>query len=335
LAARAAGLTDSDTNVRLASVATFENATLEERLTYLLPLLTDKTYAVRCETARLLSIVPPAQIPVAVKPQFDTALQEYIRSQDASLDHPAAHLNLAVLWENLALPKITDAQQKVRREIEQLQRSYSQNAASMQIHALQADLSKKIEAAQNSIVPLIRESTQKSLEEYHRATAIDPDFFPARINLAMLHHFRAEPQSAEQELRHAVLIDPTSGEAFYSLGLLLAEQNRLTDAETALDQAQSLLKNNPRVLYNHGVLLFQLRKTDAAEKQLLRAFQLDQTSTDVLQVLANISVEKKEYEKALGRIQLLQKLDPDNPEREQFFNRVYELYNSQKTRENR
>jgi predicted CXXCH cytochrome family protein len=335
LSARAAGLTDSDANVRLASATTFENATIEERLAHLLPLLTDKTYAVRCEAARLLSIVPPAQIQSDAKRQFDAALQEYIRSQDASLDHSASHLNLAVLWENLALPKITDAQQKIRRDVEQLQQSYYQNAAPQQIQALQQDLSKKIQQSQNSLIPLIRESTQKSLEEYRRAIMIDPDFFPARINLAMLHNFRAEPQSAEQELQNAVRIDPLSGEAFYSLGLLLAEQNRLADAETALDKAQSLLKNNPRVLYNHGLLLFQLRKTDAAEKQLLRAFQLDQTSTDVLQVLANISVEKKEYEKALGRIQLLQKLEPNNPEWRQLFNQVYGIYQSWKAEEKR
>ncbi|MDR1385633.1 MAG: hypothetical protein LBJ67_17560 [Planctomycetaceae bacterium] len=336
LSARVAGLTDSDAHVRLASVATFENATIEERIAHLLPLLTDKTYAVRCEAARLLSIVPPSQIPSVVQPQFDAALRDYIRSQDASLDHPAAHLNLAVLWENLAMPKITNAQQKVQRDVEQLQQSYYQDAvangaAPSQLQTLQQDLSKKIEQSQNSVIPLIRESTQKSLEEYHRATALDPDFFPARINLAMLHNFRAEPQLAEQELRHAVQIDPTSGEAFYSLGLLLAEQNRLADAENVLDKAQSLLKNNPRALYNHGLLLFQLRKTDAAEKQLLRAFQFDQSSTDILQVLANISVEKKEYEKALGRIQLLQQLDPNNREWQQFFNRIYGIYQSQKT----
>ncbi|MCL2119930.1 MAG: tetratricopeptide repeat protein, partial [Planctomycetaceae bacterium] len=260
----------------------------------LVPLLGDAKYAVRCEAARLLSVVPRDRFPGDAKPVFDTALQEYIESQDASLDHPAAHLNLAVLWENLAMPEVF--------------------------------------AAQAPSPATIRNLTQKSLDAYRQALAIDPDFLPARMNLAMLHNSRNEPQEAESQLRRVTELAPENGEGFYSLGLLLAERNRLAEAETAISKAASLMPGNPRVLYNHGLLLLQLGKPDEGERQLIRAYQTDQNSTDVLWALVSISLQKQEYEKALGRIQLLQRLEPDNPQWLRLFNEVQTRYRREQNR---
>ena len=289
LAVRTAALSDKDPHVRLAATLTFESAMPDERLAHLLPLLADGKYAIRCEAARLLSVVPPTYIPAGAKSAFDSALREYIASQDASLDHPAAHLNLAVLWENLAMPDIF--------------------------------------ASQDPTPATIRKLTQKSLDAYHQALAIDPDFLPARINLAMLHNnFRNEPQEAELHLRRVTELAPDNGEGFYSLALFLAEQKRLDEASTAFTKAVSLLPGHARVLYNHGVLLLQLGKTDESERQLIRAYNTDQTSVDILSVLVNISLQKQEYEKALGRIQLLRRLEPNNPRWVTQFNQVQAIY---------
>ena len=291
LATRAVALSDNDPLVRLAAVSTFELAMPDERLAHLLPLLKDEKYAVRCETARLLSVVPSVRFPADAKSAFDVALREYIESQDASLDHPAAHLNLAVLWENLAMPEIF--------------------------------------ASQDPTPATIRKLTQKSLETYQQALAIDPDFLPARINLGMLHNSRSEPQEAESQFRRVTELAPENGEGFYSLGLLLAEQNRLAEAETAIGKAVPLMPGNARVLYNHGLLL-QLGKPDESERQLIRAYQMDQNSVDILQALVSVSLQKQEYEKALGRIQLLQRLEPNNPGWVSLFNQVQTRYQQER-----
>jgi len=304
LQARAGALSDSDPLVRLAAVSTFESAMPDERFAYLLPLLNDEKYAVRCEAARLLSVVPPGRFPVDAKSAFDVALREYVESQDASLDHPAAHLNLAVLWENLAMPEI--------------------------------------DAAQDSTSATIRKLTQKSLDAYQQALSIDPDFLPARINLAMLHNSRDEPQEAESQLRRVTELAPDNGEGFYSLGLLFAEQKRLTEAEAAIGKAVTLMPGNSRVLYNHGLLLLQAGKPDESERQLIRAYQADQAvtgrshaasdSVDIMRALVSVSLAKREYEKALGRIQLLQRLEPNNPNWAVLFNQVHIQYRQEQNR---
>ena len=291
LAARVTALSDNDMPVRLAAVLTFESAMPDERLAHLLPLLRDTHYAVRCETARLLSVVPSDRFSADAKSAFDVALREYIASQDASLDHPAAHLNLAVLWENLAMPEVF--------------------------------------ASRDPTPATIRKLTQKSLDTYHQALAIDPEFLPARINLAMLHNSRDEVQEAESQLRRVTELAPENGDGFYSLGLLLAEQKRLAEAEPLFAKAASLMPDNARVRYNHGVLLLQLGKPDEGEIQLIRAYQTDQNSVDILSALVGVSLQKQEYEKALGRIQLLRRLEPNNPRWATLFQDVQTRYKPQ------
>jgi len=296
LSARVTALSDIDPHVRLAATSTFESAMPDERLAHLLPLLDDEKYAIRCEAARLLSAMPPGWFPADKKASFETALREYVESQNASLDHPAAHLNLAVLWENLAMPEI---------------------------YATQGTMP----------ITEIRKRTQKSLDAYRQALAIDPNFLPARINLAMLHNnLRNEPQEAEAQLRRVTELAPENGEGFYSLALLLAEQQRLDDAEKAFAKAVSLLPGHARVLYNHGLLLLQLGKSDESERQLIRAYQLEQNSVDIMRALVSVSLAKREYEKALGRIQLLRRMEPNNPNWPALFNQVQLQYRQEQNR---
>jgi tetratricopeptide (TPR) repeat protein len=281
--------------IRLVAVSTFESAMPDERLVYLPPLLDDEKYAIRCEAARLLSVVPPGWFPADKKSSYETALQEYVESQNASFDHPAAHLNLAVLWEKLDIPEIDSAQ------------------VAMPISE-------------------IRILTQKSLDAYRQALAIDPDFLPARINLAMLHNSRNEPREAEAQLRRVTEFAPENGEGFYSLALLLAEQNRLDEAEKAFAKATTLLPGNARLLYNHGLLLLQLGKLDESEKQLIRAYQTEQNSVGIMRALVSVSLAKREYEKAFGRVQLLRRMEPNNPNWAVLFNQVQTQYRQEQNR---
>ena len=333
LTVRVAALSDVDPHIRLAAASTFETASVDDRLAYLLPLLDDETYAVRCETARLLSVVPPARFSAEARETFDAVLLEYVESQNASLDHPAAHLNLAVLWENQAAPKITDATQAAQKEIEKIRFDTGQKwrlAKPQERQILEQELTKGYQEIETKLLEETRMLTQKSLDAYQRALLIDPDFVPARVNLAMLHNRRYELAEAETELRRVTEIVPDNGEAFYSLGLFLAEQNRLEEAETALSKAVTLSPDNTRIIYNYSLLLMKLDKIDEAEQLLIKAYQANQRSVDILSVLVTVSVQKREYTKALGRIQLLRQLEPDNPEWAKLFQQIELTYKREK-----
>src|SRR5262249_54284879 len=64
------------------------------------PLLDDPVRAVRIEAARVLSSVPPERIDPAHREADRRALAEFVAAQEATLDLPGPHLNLAGLYEN-------------------------------------------------------------------------------------------------------------------------------------------------------------------------------------------------------------------------------------------
>ena len=58
--------------------------------------------AVRVEAARLLTQIPRSEFSQEDLAAFDAALEEYRAGQRAVADQAAAHLNLAVVYTNLA-----------------------------------------------------------------------------------------------------------------------------------------------------------------------------------------------------------------------------------------
>ena len=91
--------------------------------------------------------------------------------------------------------------------------------------------------------------------QYHRALAIDDQFFPAQVNLALLLNRQGKNTEAEQLLKVALRAHPQNAAVAFNLGLLLAEVGKTTEAESALRTA---LKADPQMAsaaYNLAVLV--------------------------------------------------------------------------------
>ena len=104
---------------------------------------------------------------------------------------------------------------------------------------------------------------------------MDPDFLPARANLANLYNRTGRNDAAERVLREGIQRAPDEGELHYSLALLLAEEKRLEEAEASLDRAAALLSDRARVHYNHGLALQQLGRRSEAREALQSARRID------------------------------------------------------------
>ena len=132
---------------------------------------------------------------------------------------------------------------------------------------------------------------------YEKSIAIDEQFYPAKVNLAMLYNRQGKNLDAEKMLREVVDQQPELYEVAYSLGLLLAEMQQYEDAEIYLGKAASGMAYG-RTYYNHGQVLLVLNRPEQAEKSLLKALTLEPQEQDFFIALADFYLKSGQQGKA-------------------------------------
>ncbi len=163
-------------------------------------------------------------------------------------------------------------------------------------------------------------------EEYRAAMRIEPDFIPARINLAMLSDSLGKKDQAEALFREIIELDPEMAEAYYSLGLLLAEnEDRMEEAVELLGQAADLSPENARIRYNHGLALQKLQRWDEAEKALNKSLRISgpsEQSQQTLHALAILYAQQNRWDRAVTCAENLVQIQPGNPQWRQFLDEM-------------
>jgi tetratricopeptide (TPR) repeat protein len=136
----------------------------------------------------------------------------------------------------------------------------------------------------------------QAIAAYEKSIIIDDQFYPAKVNLAMLYSRQGKNHEAEKLLREVAQQEPELYEISYSLGLLLAEMQRYQDAERYLGKAASGM-NYGRAYYNHGQVLLFLNQPVQAEKALLKALSLDPKDQDYFIALVDFYLKSGQTEK--------------------------------------
>ncbi|MDR1485862.1 MAG: tetratricopeptide repeat protein [Planctomycetaceae bacterium] len=321
------GLLDDDVWVRLAATGTFEAFDRQTRIKYLTPMLGDAVLAVRVEAARVLAGDASYFRNDNVKKLFAEVKQEYINSQYVESDQAAAYLNLAAFEYELAVPKIAEVKRWFSGTTEGLSQ---RNEVYLE--------------SQKTAIELIEKLTKKPFELYQQSIYIDKNFFPARINLAMLYNERGDNIAAEREFREALRIVPSDGNAAYSLGLLLAEQGKFEESIKMLKTAtknfeqttstlstatipETTLISEPAIIestsqksaanragYNLGLLLLKLKRHEEAELEFEKIIKADPQNTTFLYAIAVSYLQRGEKQKAAAIINRLITIDPKNPQ---------------------
>ncbi len=155
-----------------------------------------------------------------------------------------------------------------------------------------------------------RDLAEKS---YLAALRKDPGFLPARFNLTNLYNAMGRNADAEQVLREGIKQAPKEGELYYSLGLLLAEEQRYPEAATNLGKAAELMPTRARVHYNHGLALQRVGRKSGAETALLKAYRLDENDPSVIQALAILYIQGRQWDQAATYAKKLTQLYPNEP----------------------
>lgn len=128
-------------------------------------------------------------------------------------------------------------------------------------------------------------STEKAIDSYRRAIALDPDSGPAHYNLGVAYELLAQPDRAGMEYRAAALLEGTRGRAENNLArLLIVEGKNVASALEVLDHLIHRFEANPSetprderyaAYKNRGWSFLQLKEPYAAEADLQRAVALD------------------------------------------------------------
>lgn len=131
----------------------------------------------------------------------------------------------------------------------------------------------------------------KAEASYRSASRVEPEFVPARINLAELLYSQNRPKEAEEEFRKAIdeaLLPENKGVARDALARFLIRLKRYDEGIEELRLATELIPNHAQTHYFYGVALNSLGKFEEALPYLQHAQQLDPYNVEYLVGLATI-----------------------------------------------
>jgi Tfp pilus assembly protein PilF/4-amino-4-deoxy-L-arabinose transferase-like glycosyltransferase len=121
---------------------------------------------------------------------------------------------------------------------------------------------------------------------YQRALELEPRFYEAHYNVAVLHAQQQRPEQAATHYRAAIEIDPRQADARLGLGVALLDLGRSADALVEVQAAAELEPDRASSHYLLGRLLGAAGRFAEAERALRRGLELRPDDADALNSLA-------------------------------------------------
>jgi type IV pilus assembly protein PilF len=140
-----------------------------------------------------------------------------------------------------------------------------------------------------------------ALDEIKQAIAADPGYAEAYGMRALIYTAIGQTALADDNYRHALRLAPGNPELANNYGSFLCQTaNR---ASEAMPQFEAALKNPAyktpvSALVNAGMCSLKTGKTDAAERYLLEALRYNPALPAVLNGLARVYFERRDYQRA-------------------------------------
>ena len=271
-------LKSPDPSVRVAAVSKLENLPDAELLVTLSHVLSDPVLTVRTEAARLLSRLPAASFPKAIRPSFYKALREYKARHLQNLDRPEAHLSLGILAENQRNPK--EAEKRYRSAVERE--------------------STFVPARMNLATLLSRQGRNREAEKVLREVIrLEPNWGEGHYNLGLLQaEDRSRLPTAADRLQRAARLLPDRPRVHYNLGVALWQL-----ADTELGLADS----DPEALARYN------KYFSGAAAAIQRAADLQPANPEFPQALVRLHLQANRYKEALPHARRLAELLPEDP----------------------
>ncbi len=218
LAAVRAGLGDVDPIVRLGALRALSNAAPAVRRELLWPLLDDRIKAIRINAARLLAVVPVAELTPAEQAKLGGVTNEWIDSQRQLADRPESPFNIATLRFDQG--RNDEAEAGFRQSLK---------------------IDPAFVPALLNLADLYRAEKRDAEAEVllRRAVGLDSTNGDAGYALALAQIRLGRRDDAAQILRAVLAKTPRDANAAYALGLLDEAAGRLDEAAAVLDRAMA------------------------------------------------------------------------------------------------
>ncbi len=251
-------LLDEEPLVRRTAVAEAPIEDEAERAARLAPLLADPFRAVRLAAATELAGTPPELLRPYQQEALATALADYVKAMEYSLDFSSAGHNLGLLYERRNDP--AKAEEYYRRAIAVDDLSYPPKVNLALLLARQgrnADAEKLLREvlAANpeqarvaySLGLLVAETgkMEEAATLLARAAAGLPSYARAAYNAGLALSRVGRDAEAERMLRRAVEIEPSSYDLVYALGDFLLRHGRLAEVGPVADRLAALDPTRP------------------------------------------------------------------------------------------
>jgi len=218
---------DEDPLVRVAAVRGLRRGPVAERVATLVPLLADPVRAVRIESARALVSAPASLFDPPARRRLASAIGEYQDAQTLMADTPAAHLNMAVLYE-------------LGGEADRAEQAY--------VQALRIDPS-FLPARFNLANLLNRSARNAEAEQILREGLVwAPEHGELHYSLGLLLAEKRRWEEAVASLAEAVRRMPERARVRLNYALTLQRLGRLDDAEEQLRAAYQIDDRDPAIV---------------------------------------------------------------------------------------
>jgi DNA-binding winged helix-turn-helix (wHTH) protein/TolB-like protein len=152
----------------------------------------------------------------------------------------------------------------------------------------------------------------RSIEYFHKAIELDPNFAEAYVSLAAVDATATGAAEAEALAEKALQLDPTSGDAHATLGFI--KMFRYWDwpsAERELDRAIELNPDSAVAHHWKGVYLSIRGRLDEAKGEMHRALELDPLSLIIMTDIGQLHYFAHEYDQASDYCNRVLTFDPE------------------------
>lgn len=252
--------------------------------------IADTDPLVRRAAASLLRVLPPAAaLPLSGELLADRTRSVRLEAVDSVLELPYAQLD----------PSARGALDRALAEYRDAQRLNGDRA----------------EGHLNLGALALRQGDAVAAErEFRLALVRQPQFVPARVNLADALRVQGREPESEAELRAALEIVPDSGDVHHALGMALVRQRRYDEALVALERAAQLQPAQPQYAYVYAIALHDTGDPARALRVLADNAKRHPADAATLMALAQYSAESGDRDAALRWAAQLSASRPGDPE---------------------
>ena len=262
-------LLDEEPLLRRTAVAEAPIADEAERVARLAPLLADPFRAVRLEAASALAGTPPALLKPYQQEALATAIADYVKAMEYSLDFSFAGHNLGLLYERMNDPVRAEGYYRRAVAVDDLwappkanlalllaRRGKNGEAEKLLREVLAANPGEAQVAYSLGLLVAETGTMEEAATLLARAAAGMPANGRAAYNAGLALARVGRPADAERMLRRAVELEPSSYEHLFALGDFLLRQGRLAEVGPIADRMAAIDPSRPEAALLRGQVLY-------------------------------------------------------------------------------